>query len=201
MSESIIRNRNNLLGGKNPIENKCKSIDDILRDKYYNKINTCPIYQRHIRWKHHAMNDFIGTVMNNGLVPGLIMYELDSNEKTGKNLRKDYEMVDGQHRLYTLKAFMDATYRTLPHMKKQFIVYWNYQHQNEEGLTEYQHVFYKQTNDVIEYCQENKITPYYLNDEEMKHFDNYGLHITMIRNSITINQRREIFMSLQKAFL
>ena len=194
---SAIRVRKNLLGAYSP-ETQKNALSYLLQDNYFNRINSRPVYQRHIRWSPLAMNDFIGTVMNNGLVPGLIMYQLTIDEKVGKNEGKSFEMVDGQHRLFTLKAFMDSTIQVLPHIKKPFIVHWNYEYFNEEGEAQYSKVFYKETDDVKDWCRENKITPCYLSDEEKEYFDNFGVNVTLIRSKLTLDQRREIFMSLQK---
>jgi hypothetical protein len=195
---STVRVRKNLLGETAP-ETFKKEIQDLLKDSYYDKINSRPVYQRHIRWSPSAMNDFIGTVMDNGLVPGLIMYQLSSDEKIEKNERKSFEMVDGQHRLFTLKAFADSTIQWLPHIKKSFIVHWNYQTTNENGEKQDFYVFYKDTPDVTQWCLENKIaSPQFLTEEERDYFDHFGVNLTLIRSKLTLNQRREIFMSLQK---
>jgi hypothetical protein len=196
-AQTIVRVRKNLLGETTP-ETFKKELSDLLQDTYHNKINSRPVYQRHIRWTVTAMNDFIGTVMNNGLVPGLIMYQLASDEKIGNNAEKSFEMVDGQHRLFTLKAFTDSTIQMLPHIKKPFIVHWNYETVNENGEVQHSQVFYKETEFVIEWCRKNKLTPQYLTDEERDYFDHFCVNITIIRSKLTLNQRREIFMSLQK---
>ena len=192
-----IRVRKNFLGQYAP-EIQKKSISDLMRDSYFDKINSRPPYQRNIRWSFNAMNDFIGTIMNNGLVPGLIMYQLAIDERTGKNEGKMFEMVDGQHRLFTLKAFMDSTFCYLPHIKKPFIVHWKYESVSENGDIQYSYVFYKETDDVISWCRENRVIPQYLSDEEQEYFDNFGINITLIRSKLSLDQRREIFMSLQK---
>jgi hypothetical protein len=192
MSTSI-RVRKNLLGLTEP-QVHSKEICDLLKDSYFDKINSRPVYQRHIRWNKEAMNDFVGTIMNNGLVPGLIMYKLWPDEKTGKNTGKEFEMVDGQHRLYTMKAFEESTLQYLPHIAKPFIVYWNYKITPEEETP----VFYKETNDVNDWCRENKIVPHFLTEDEKEYFDQFHINITTIRGKILLNQRREIFMSLQK---
>lgn len=194
---SAIRVRKNLLGVSSP-ETQKNALSYLLQDSYFNRINSRPVYQRHIRWNTLAMNDFIGTVMNNGLVPGLIMYQLTTDEKVGKNQGKSFEIVDGQHRLFTLKAFMDSTIQILPHIKKPFVVHWIYECFDEQGETQYSKVFYKETDDVKDWCRENKITPCYLSEEEREYFDNFGVNVTLIRSKITLDQRREIFMSLQK---
>lgn len=194
---SSIRERKNVLGQYAP-EIQKKSLNDFIRPEFYDKINTCPVYQRHIRWTPNAMNDFIYTVMNNGLVPGFILYQLMNEERIEKNAGKVFEMVDGQHRLYALKAFVDATERKVQHVKNSFVVHWKYDYKNENGVVEYSRVFYKETRDVREYCRKNKFIPHYLTDEEREYFDNFGVNLTLIRSALQVEQRREIFMTLQK---
>lgn len=196
-AQNTVRVRKNLLGVSAP-ETQKNALSYLLQDNYFNRINTRPVYQRHIRWAPSAMNDFIGTVMNNGLVPGIIMYQLAMDEKVGKNEGKTFEMVDGQHRLFTLKAFMDSTIQVLPHIKKPFVVHWNYEWFNENDEVQYSKVFYKETDDVNEWCHENKVNACYLSDEEREYFDNFGVNVTIIRSKLSLDQRREIFMSLQK---
>jgi len=194
---SIIRVRKNLLGQTEP--NTCrKEICDLLRESYFDKITLRPVYQRNIRWSPLAMNDFISTIMDNGLVPGIIMYQLQQDEKNGKNEGKSFEMVDGQHRIYTLKAFVESRYQYLPHISKPFIVFWPYKNILEDGSVEYLNVFYQETTDVIEWCRENKINPLFLSNEEKEHLDHFGINVTLIRERLSLEQRREIFMSLQK---
>ena len=198
---TVIRIRKNLLGEDSPKtipKELCDLLNDSFKDSYFNKINSRPVYQRHIRWPAAAMNDFISTVMNNGLVLGLIMYQLATDEKIGKNEGKSLELVDGQHRLFTLKAFMDASIKMVPHIKKEFIVHWNYETLLEDGTYEYSHVFYKKTPDVVNWCRENKITPQYLTEEEKEHFDHFNIDIRLMEDKLSLDQRREIFMSLQK---
>jgi 5-methylcytosine-specific restriction endonuclease McrA len=194
---TVNRIRKNLLGSYSP-ETVKKELCDLLQDSYFDKINSRPVYQRHIKWTPAAMNDFVGTVMNNGLVPGLIMYQLAADEKIGKNEKKSFEMVDGQHRLFTLRAFMESSVRYLSHIKKPFLVYWNYETVLEDGTSQFTPVFYKETEDVKEWGRENNRTPQYLTDEERDYFDHFGVNLTLIRSKLSLNQRREIFMSLQK---
>ena len=189
-----IRVRKNLLGESEPVTHK-KELCDLLKDSYYDKIVMRPVYQRHIRWSPSAMNDFISTIMDNGLVPGIIMYHFAEDERASTE-GKSYEMVDGQHRCFTLKAFMDSVYVILPHIKTEFIVHGLYK-KLDDGTTEYSRVFYKETQQVIQYCQNNKWTPSYLTEDEREHFDHYGINVTLIRNKLTLDKRRENFMSLQ----
>lgn len=194
---SVIRMRKNLLGQSVP-NTVGKAICDLLNDAYFSKIVLRTIYQRNIRWNPVAMNDFVATVMDNGLVPGIIMYRLHNDEKIGKNEGKSYEMVDGQHRVFTLKAFVESTYQILPHISKPFIVFWQYKNTIEDGTFEYLNVFYRETADVLEWCRENKVKPLFLSDEEKEHFDHFIINVTIINEKISLEQRREMFMSLQK---
>jgi hypothetical protein len=184
---SSVRDRKNLLG-RYPPQNTTIKISHILRD--YNEYNTRPVYQRDIKWSPSAMNDFIGTVMNNGLVPAIIMYNLAVDERINENEGKMYEIVDGQHRLFTLNAFVDSTYRNVTNSKKKFIVYWEYENDVR--------VFYQQTKDVTDWCNEKNITPYFLSDEEKDYFNRFCINVTTICSGVSLDQRRELFMSLQK---
>jgi hypothetical protein len=188
-AQNTIRVRKNLLGEYEP-RTVQKEIRDLMQSNYYDTITLRPVYQRHIRWSKDAMNDFIGTIMNNGLVPGIIMYKLHTEDKVENNKNKEYEVVDGQHRLFTIKAFVDATYQYSTHINKAFIVYWNY----EPNMP----VFFKDTPNVQEWCQLNGKTPYFLTQEESNYFLRFSLNITTINSRVPLDQRREIFMSLQK---
>ncbi len=186
---SSVRIRENLLG-EIPPQTVKKEIDDLLKDSCYNKINSRPVYQRDIKWSPSAMNDFIGTVMNNGFVPSLIMYQLTADERIDENEGKLVELVDGQHRLFTLKSFVQSTFPEVSHINKQFIVHWKYENDVR--------VFYQQTEDVTNWCKENKFTPYFLTDEEKDYFNRFCIDITTIHSKLSLDQRRELFMSLQK---
>jgi hypothetical protein len=199
---SVIRRiRKNLLGSVEP-QSRPKEIRDLLRPDYFNKIMLRPRYQRHIRWSTDAMNDFIGTIMNNGLIPGVIMYQLHSEDKTeqDQDQGKDFEVVDGQHRLYTLNAFYSSAVQFLPHIKKPFIVHWSYETLDEDGNKNIQRVFYKETEEVVNWYRENykEGAPCFLTEEEKIAFQNFTMGITMLRSRLSMDQRREMFMSLQK---
>jgi hypothetical protein len=187
LNPPYVRDRKNLLGQYPPQTTSIK-ISHLIND--YNEYNTRPVYQRDIKWSSSAMNDFISTVMNNGLVPAIIMYDLAPDEKIGENEGKTCEIVDGQHRLFTLKAFVDSTYRYVANSKKKFIVYWEYENNVR--------VFYQQTEDVTNWCNEKNITPYFLTYEEKGHFDRFPINVTTIRSGVSLDQRREVFMSLQR---
>ena len=198
---SMPRVRKNLLGSAEP-QSKPKEVRDLLREDYFGTIMLRPRYQRHIKWRPDSMNDFIGTVMNHGLVPGVIMYKLHAEDKDEEYQGKyKYEVVDGQHRLYTLNAFRSGTQQKLPHIKKPFFVHWCHETTDENGNKHIQRVFYQETQAVVNWYRETYKdggVPCFLTDEEKDAFDDFTIGITMIDTKLSMDQRREIFMSLQK---
>ena len=161
----------------------------------YNKrdrIDMQPVYQRGIRWSPLLMNNLIGTVMDNGLVPGLILYKLHADDKVGRPTITN-EVVDGQHRLFTVFNFISSEYIELPR-KRKFIVYWPYK--NEEGKVV--PVFYKETDATRDWFAKNtEFEPRYFTEEETLYFNEFCFDIREIDFQLTIEQRRQIFMSLQ----
>ena len=188
MSTFAIRNRRTLLGRRPHMVSK-----EII--ELYNKrdrIDMQPVYQRGIRWSPLLMNNLIGTVMDNGLVPGLILYKLHADDKVGRPTITN-EVVDGQHRLFTVFNFISSEYIELPR-KRKFIVYWPYK--NEEGKVV--PVFYKETDATRDWFAKNtEFEPRYLTEEETIYFNEFGFDIREIDFQLTIEQRRQIFMSLQ----
>ena len=190
MSTTVIRTRKNLLG-RRP-QTVSKEIID-LNDKYEKKrIDMRPVYQREIRWSPLLMNNLIGTVMDNGLVPGLIFYKLHADDKVGRPTIST-EVVDGQHRLFTVFWFISSEWVELPR-KRKFIVYWPYK--NEEGKVV--PVFYKETDATRDWFANNReFASRYFTEEETNYFNEFCFDIREIDFKLTIEQRRQIFMSLQ----
>ena len=189
MSTTIeIRNRRNLLG-RRP-QTVSKDIIDLYEKRH--RIDMQPVYQREIRWTPTMKNDLIGTIMDNGLVPSLILYKLHADDKVGRPTITN-EVVDGQHRLFTVFNFISSEYIELPR-KRKFIVYWPYK--NEEGKVV--PVFYKETDATRDWFAKNtEFEPRYLTEEETIYFNEFGFDIREIDFQLTIEQRRQIFMSLQ----
>lgn len=187
-----IRVRKNFLGTQpGSSREKCMSL---FHYRTYEKYILNPPYQRDITWCCKRMNDLIGTVMNNGYIPEILTYKYQEGEEVyryegEKKIKCKYEVIDGQHRLFTLKAFFDSTFRELPNISKKFIVYWNYENKC---------IFYNETDDVKEWCHDQKITPYYLTDEEKSYFDDFYINVKEISNKLTLYERRKIFITLQQ---
>jgi hypothetical protein len=193
------RIRKNLLGLTEP-QSKPKEIRDLLTPDYYSKIDLHPVYQREIKWKLDAMNGFIGTVMNNGLVPGVIMYQLHPEDIVENQGKYKYEVVDGKHRLFTLNAFKSSSLQNVPLIKKPFIVHWCYEETDAAGNKHIQRVFYQDTPEVQNWYRDTYKSgiPYFLDSDEKEVFDNFTISITMIRSKLSLDDRMENFMSLQK---
>jgi hypothetical protein len=147
-----------------------------------------PIYQRDIRWSQEAMCDLISTIMLSGLIPGIILYKLQPTDEK-KVSSHEWECIDGQHRFFTISHFWNGTYVNLPG-KKPFLISWKY-----EGIS----VFYKETDDIKAWIAENPRTKVaFMTDEEKSYFNNFKLDIRSITSPLALQQRREIFTSLQK---
>jgi len=188
MSTTEIRIRRNLLG-RRP-QTVSKEIIDLYEKRH--RIDMQPPYQRGIRWPQLLMNNLISTIMDNGLVPGLIFYKLQSADKVGRPTIST-EVVDGQHRLFTVFSFISSDYVELPR-KRKFIVYWPYK--NEEGKVV--PVFYKETDATRDWFAKNpEFEPRYFTEEEINYFNEFCFDIREVDFQLTIEQRRQIFMSLQ----
>jgi len=180
-----------------------KQVIDLLSDRYFPTVNLRPRYQRHIRWKPPAMNEFIDSVMNNRYIMPILVYELHPQDKTGKYTSDtiyEMEVMDGQHRLFTLNAFFSSELQTVPSVSsKPFIVHWVYVETDQNGFKTTHHIFYKHTTDVENWSRETGIKPQYLNKDGMRIFDNTVIKVTTIISPLTMNERREEFLSLQKS--
>ncbi len=196
-SASIPQIRKNLLGDHPPITYQYPL--NYIVTVWWELTNLRPIYQRQIEWKPENMNKYIAWLMDNGLNFEITIYDLHSDERVGKNEKFCREVIDGQHRLFTIKAFYDSTYRYILTCKKGFVVYWPYEYTDEKGITHYLKIFYQKTNDVIDFCKEQKFTPTYLSEENKDYFNRYKLKLLTITNKMSEDARGKLFMEIQKS--
>jgi hypothetical protein len=70
--------------------------------KHDGEINLSPSYQREFAWNNDKQDLFIDSVMNNYIIPPIILIKL--NDKKGFR----YECMDGQHRLTVLKHYIES---------------------------------------------------------------------------------------------
>jgi len=165
-----------------------------IKDLIYriNKINLQPRYQRDISWTTSKMNDLISTIMNNGIMPGIMLYLYPIDDINYKEDKCEYEAMDGQHRLFTIDNFKKSQYVNVKGRKPN-IIYWSFTDNNGKENP----VFYQETEDTKKWEKENKTKVYYMDDEERHHFDNFAVDIKLIRKKLTEEERGYIFVSLQ----
>ena len=155
------------------------------------KIDLHPVYQRGISWSQENMCDLVNTIMHNGLIPGLLLYKLQADdEKAQPNFK--HECVDGQHRLFTLYHFFNGLPVDIAG-KKSFMISLRYE--QDDHVT---HVFYAENEHTQKWAAETKLPHAYMTEEEKEQFDTFLLDVREIKNKLTLDQRRNIFLSLQK---
>lgn len=180
-----VRERQNILG-RSP-QTIHKSLKDIYdrRDRY----DMRPTYQRDIKWALQTMCDLVSTVMDNGFIPSLVFYKLRQEDKQGRTVT--HEVVDGQHRLYTMIKFMHCKWITLG--KKRVMISWIYKNGGKP-----EHIFPRETTDTREWFALNAQEPKYFTEEELQHLEDFILDIRELDCPLTMDMRRGIFMKLQQ---
>lgn len=133
-----------------------------------------PEYQRDFCWSQIKQNTFIGTIMNKWIIPNIVIYKLSKTER--KESKYLYECIDGQHRLVTIKNYIENINKKL---------------------------YYKDTNGIKYYYNSSKLTKGYknLNNEELDIFNSYQLCINIIQSDnkepLHLNTKCKIFNLLQ----
>lgn len=174
--------RKNYLGDQQP-ERVAKQIIDIVNRFGEYKLNAS--YQREICWNQITKNKLITSIMENKLIPEIILYKIPlSNRQTDE--RYIYEVIDGQHRLSTIYSFMNPSGNN--------IIYWEHKDINDNDIA----VFYTINDDVRNYCERKKIHNFVELPEDCKeHFNEFSLGIRIIKTQLTYEERADIFMNLQ----
>jgi hypothetical protein len=151
-----------------------------------------PIYQRDIKWTQEIMCDLIATVMRNGLIPGILLYALQAGDERVKETYRA-ECVDGQHRFFTLLHFFNSKAVVLPD-KKPFLIYWPSVDEGRQVC-----VFYKRTAETEAWeAEHNGVRVDYMTAAEQNHFNNFKLDVKEITAPMSLDARRQEFLSLQK---
>jgi hypothetical protein len=168
-----------------------KSIETLM-ETLGERVELHPIYQRDISWSQQNMCDLIQTVMATGFIPGILLYKLQGGDERSSPSHR-YECVDGQHRFFTFFHYFHSKPVELVG-KKPFLISLEYK---EAGQTT--HVFYKKTPATEIWTSENREKRVdYMTAAEQDHFNSFLLDIREIRSPLSLNQRRELFISLQK---
>jgi len=150
-----------------------------------NKLLLTPEYQRDLCWSIDKMNAFIDTIIKGWIVPNYVIYELSSKEK--KLCSHRYECIDGQHRLTTLKYYIEN--KMVPGTNRY--IYW---------INNGYKVFYNMEKTTMENMRKKSKCRYRnLSDDERDMFDNFQMSIHMIssQNGISIGTKCDIFNRLQ----
>ena len=190
MSTEIVRERKNLMGVVRP---QTVTLPIVFILTMIHAINFNPTFQREICWTENTMNGLIGSIMDNALVPSMVLYKYQMGvDAESANFK--YEAVDGKHRLNVIAAFASSKYIYLPGKKKGIIVRWVY---TDPRTRVCQNVFHHETENTIEWSRENGKEAFYLSAKDRQDFDDFNIDIRMIEVPLPYEQRREIFDRLQ----
>lgn len=156
------------------------------------KLNRRPAYQRSLIWNDDQKSNLIDTIMTNCPMPIFLLYMFDEKE--------EYECIDGQNRLTTIKEYIEQD----PRQKPPF----SWRIEKEVGE---EHVYFNklETRELMQaYCDEqnkkraskNKNNPKtyrLMTSIEVKRFEKYELTLSQIKTELSFNQRKQIFMRWQ----
>jgi len=151
------------------------------------KLLLSPEYQRDLCWSTDKMILFIDTIMKSWIVPNYVIYKLTSSET--RNAEHSYECIDGQHRLTSIRWFMEG--KRDPATNK----YVHYKIGKER-------VFYNLTDAELLEVKKNSPRHYKIRNFtkiEKNKFDDYQMsfHIISCKKSLTIQTKCSIFNRLQ----
>lgn len=149
-----------------------------------NQLLLQPEYQRDLCWSYDKMNMFIDSIMKNYIVPNFVIYELPDDELEDKNYM--YECIDGQHRLVTIKWFIE-------NIKNENNKYVHWKYNNER-------IYYNISNEYLnDMKKKRKISCRNLTNIEKRKFNDFEMSFHMIKSSkkITMGIRCDIFNRLQ----
>lgn len=141
-----------------------------------------PPYQRDACWNMEQKSYLIDSIMNNIPLHNFLLYEKG----------KDYECVDGQNRLLTIKEFIEQT-------PDENLFFWNV---NDERI------YYKDSDEWQLWIDEEAKTPSQpkqstqptyraMTEDERSTFDKFILCIQTIDSELTLQNRMDIFRRYQ----
>lgn len=148
------------------------------------KINLKPIYQRNFSWNSSKQDLFIDSIINNYIIPPIILIELEKEEY-------EYECIDGQHRLCVIKHFIES--KPIDSEKPHYIRY-----QRIDGDKVY-NVLYDDKENINKYIRNKS----YFTNDEIKKFNKREITILKISNYDIKNKngmerlKKNMFIRLQ----
>lgn len=158
--------------------------------KNSDEIDLNPSYQREFSWSDDKQDLFIDSVVNNYIIPPIILIKLNS-KKTSHDKYK-YECMDGQHRLTVLKHFIEG--KPINPKSPHYIKFMKKENDTMMDI-------YYQKNETLE-----KITKShrYMNEDELNAFNDKKLIVIKISNfdknmdDVFDKIKNEMFLRLQK---
>ena len=157
------------------------------------KVDLHPTFQRDIRWTKEKMDALVGTVMNNGIIPSLLIYRLHEGDER-KTLSIVWECIDGQHRIFVLSHFLRGSMVRLE--GREWMISWRWIGEDNQET----HIFYEETDDTKRWIAAHPSTRFeYMSEEERNDFSEFSLELKEIhKDPLTLEQRCAIFVSLQQ---
>ena len=152
-----------------------------------NKVTLRPSYQRKYKWARGQFVKFITHVWKRrGMLQSIVLHKLPNDE---------FECIDGQHRLTTIKHFITSTpIDELP--EKDNMVYIDLQNSNNDPIA----LFYKSTEHTENWAKRTKRVVMYLNDNMPDHlsaFHNMIMPLSIV-SQMEIQDRKDTFTDLQQ---
>jgi hypothetical protein len=150
------------------------------------EVDLSPSYQREFSWTNDKQDLFIDSVVNNYIIPPIILIKLNKKSKYR------YECMDGQHRLTVLKHYIEGT--PINKNSHHYIKY--LRKENDKQID----VFYKETDSLEKYPKNKR----YMTDDELNSFNDKKLIVIKISNfdkkmDETFDKiKNEMFLRLQK---
>ena len=150
------------------------------------EINLSPSYQREFSWNNDKQDLFIDSIMNNYIIPPIILIKL-SDKKGGFR----YECMDGQHRLTVLKHFIEG--KTINYDDPHYIRFTK----NEDSKR--MNIFYEKKKRLQEIKDKR-----YMSEDEKNIFNDKKIIIIKISNydpklsNLFSTIKNEMFLRLQK---
>lgn len=174
-----------------PPANENKTIKNLLTT-LGEEVELRPVYQRDINWNAEEMGELIRSVMCACFIPSILLYTLHEGDERAKE-SYEVEVVDGQHRFFTLYHYFHSKPVELPD-KKPFLISLTYKNEDKSIV----HIFYKETADTVAWASESGKKVVYMTEAEKKVFNTFDLNVRTIRSPLTLDQRRNLFITLQK---
>ena len=157
------------------------------------KVNLRPKYQRPYAWNIDNHNLLVLDIMLGKLIPSIVIYKLHDDDRQELSSPHIFEVIDGQHRLTTIRKYINSEPITIG--KKDYMTTW-YDKRSDC------YVFYKKNDYTEKWANENtdkKVS--YMTEEEKSHFTEQRIPIDLIKSKLTYQQRCEMFVSLQSGKL